>query len=67
MKELRELTKLPHADFLVNTEEMERGMTPASAEEVKTTRVPGRIHKLLQKHAKVRLRGACGRCVFVML
>ena len=52
MKELRELTKLPSADFIVTEQELEMGLTPASQEEVKTLRVPGRIHKLLQKQAQ---------------
>jgi hypothetical protein len=39
MKELRELTKLESVDFVVDPSELERGMTPATREEVTKQRV----------------------------
>lgn len=47
MKELRELTKLDNASFLVYSEELEAGTTPASASEIKSTRVVKRLDGLL--------------------
>jgi adrenodoxin-NADP+ reductase len=47
IKELRELTKLPHADFVVQTEELDMGRTPASQQELKDTRPRKRMDKLL--------------------
>lgn len=51
MKELRELTKLNAADLVLDETEMSLGMTSSSGDEVKNSRVPGRIHKLLTKTA----------------
>ena len=56
MKELREVTRLQNAVFELDPEEVERGMTPASVEETKTQRVPGRMNKLFQKQVKEQLK-----------
>jgi len=58
MKELRELTKLSTADFVVDESELERSMTDASTEEVAKIRVPGRIHKLLHKQLEAQQKSA---------
>jgi adrenodoxin-NADP+ reductase len=47
IKELRELTKLPHADFVVQTEELDMGRNTASQQELNDTRPRKRIDKLL--------------------
>lgn len=47
IKELRELTKLPHADFVVRTRELDMGRTSASQQELKTGRPRKRMDKLL--------------------
>jgi adrenodoxin-NADP+ reductase len=51
MKELRELTKLKGATFVVQKEELDASMTTATEEEIKTLRVPKRMNKLLRKVA----------------
>ncbi|ETW04854.1 hypothetical protein H310_03975 [Aphanomyces invadans] len=47
MKELREITKLPHADCIVDPNELEQSVNASSAEELKTLRPQRRIHELL--------------------
>ena len=52
IKELRELTRLPNADFFIRLEELERSKsTPASQEELKGSRPKTRIDKLLMDQA----------------
>ncbi|CAM9152248.1 unnamed protein product, partial [Hapterophycus canaliculatus] len=51
IKELRELTKLDGVACLVRQEELELGRTPASLDELKTTRAKTRIDALLAKIA----------------
>ena len=48
MKELRELTKLKGASFVVKEEDLDASMTQATEEEIKTGRVPKRMNKLLR-------------------
>jgi adrenodoxin-NADP+ reductase len=56
IKEVRELTKLPHCKFVVKQEELDKGLdTLASQEELKQQRPKQRINKLLQDSA-----GICG-------
>ena len=52
MKELRELTKLDIATLGVSEPEITRGLTPASAEEVATTRSKSRMSQLIDQVAK---------------
>jgi adrenodoxin-NADP+ reductase len=52
IKELRELTKLPHADFVVRSDELEMGLSSeASQEELKGSRPRTRMDKLLMEAA----------------
>jgi NADPH-dependent glutamate synthase beta subunit-like oxidoreductase len=48
MKELRELTKLAVADLRVSPAEIAAGLTPASKEEIATTRSKARMTQLLE-------------------
>lgn len=51
IKEVRELTKLPHADFVVRPDELALGKsTEASQKELKSSRPRARIDKLLMAH-----------------
>ncbi|RHX98461.1 hypothetical protein DYB26_014344 [Aphanomyces astaci] len=47
MKELREITKLPHTDCIVDPNELAQSMNDASAEEIQSSRPQRRIHELL--------------------
>lgn len=52
IKELRELTKLPHADFIVRSDELEMGKsTEASQKELEGSRPRTRMDKLLTEAA----------------
>jgi adrenodoxin-NADP+ reductase len=52
IKEVRELTKLPHAEFSVRPDELELGLsTEASQQELKDSRPKTRINKLLTEAA----------------
>eukprot|EP00934_Nitzschia_sp_Nitz4_P000644 Nitzschia sp. Nitz4//scaffold62_size106224//6746//8369//NITZ4_004339-RA/size106224-augustus-gene-0.98-mRNA-1//-1//CDS//3329555805//644//frame0 len=52
IKELRELTKLPHADFVVDPDELQKGRsTEASQQELKDNRPRTRMDKLLMDAA----------------
>ena len=52
MKELRELTKLDVAALRVSAPEIAAGLTPASAEEVATTRSKARMSQLMEQIAR---------------
>eukprot|EP00941_MAST-03F_sp_MAST-3F-sp1_P002954 g2954.t1 len=52
MKELRECTKLSSATCVVDPEELEKGRTNASLEEIKTKRIAKRMDKLLTDTSK---------------
>lgn len=47
IKELRELTRLDHANFVVRADELDMGRTEASEQEIKDSRPRQRIDKLL--------------------
>jgi adrenodoxin-NADP+ reductase len=51
MKELRELTKLEGATFVVEEEDLDASMNEATKKEIKDGRVPKRMDKLLRKSA----------------
>lgn len=57
IKELRELTKLDHVDFVVGEKELDEGMTTSSMEELKGdgARPKVRIDKLLRDVARTRV------------
>ena len=58
IKELRELTKLPHADFVVRWDELEMGKsTLASQQELKDSRPRTRMDTLLMEAAKTEGKG----------
>lgn len=55
LQELRELTKLDDVRCLVRKNELERGRTPASLDEIKAKRPKNRIDALLTKVQYVTL------------
>mmetsp|Transcript_20516 Transcript_20516/g.38156 ORF Transcript_20516/g.38156 Transcript_20516/m.38156 type:complete len:464 (-) Transcript_20516:139-1530(-) len=64
IKELRELTKLANTNCVVDPVELEKGMTPASAEEL-TTRARKRLFDLTLKQSKVAPKWPEGQNVFL--
>lgn len=52
MKELRECTKLDGVRFVADADELQRGRTPASLQEMETHRARRRMDALFEKHAE---------------
>jgi adrenodoxin-NADP+ reductase len=56
IKEVRELTKLPHAKFVIRQDELEHGAsTEASQQELKSSKPKQRIDKLLRDNATAEM------------